>query len=75
MKRMATIIGMWFGWFGAMLIIGIVAYHVGEYGLPALTFTGIGPESRWSLVLKALIAATFLSLFCDFKKHLRRIQG
>ncbi len=75
MKRMATISGMWVGWFGAMLTIGIVAYHVGEYGLPALTFTGIGPDSRWGLIFKAFIAATFLSLQYDFLKHRHRIQG
>ena len=75
MQRVVTIIGMWVGWFGAMLIIGIVLYHVGKYGLPALTFTGIGPDSRWGIIFKAFIAATFLSLWYDLLKHRQRIRG
>ncbi|OYY78647.1 MAG: hypothetical protein B7Y43_05245 [Sphingomonas sp. 28-62-20] len=75
MKRVAMIVALAVGWLGAMLTIGIAAYHVGEYGMPALTFAGIGPESRWGIIWKALVAATFLSLQYDFLKHRQGSQG
>lgn len=75
MNRILTLVAVWAGWFIAMIVIGYIAYNVGEHDWPLIAPQLMDGDAVALIVRNALIAATFLALLFDAMKHRRTVSG
>lgn len=75
MRLVFETLGIAVFFFVTMLLIGIVAYHIGDSGNLSFTVNGIGGDSFGRIVQNALMAGVLVSLWRAILKRRGYIQA